>query len=455
MKKIICLILAALMLFAALTGCSKKVEDAAPATDAEAPAQTSQDSTETAEGETKKYNVTLHVVGVDNVVSTTFMQYADELEELYGITIDFQQFSNEQSSNKIAVSMAAGGSDIDVMMIRPLDGTLLYSQNGWLENLQPYIDADPSVEYDDFMTACADVCTDADGDTVCLPVMTESGVIFYNKTLFEKAGITKTPETWEELYETAVKLNDPANDICGFACRGSGNPAVTQFSAVIRSFGGDFFDENKNATINTPEAIEAFQFYGKLLRDAGPAGVLNMGWIETWNLFTQGKCAMRLDANTNLGSWNDDDSVISLDEVGFFDVPTGPNGGYGNYYITSWALAISSGSPNKEAAWQFVKWASSKEMQIRAQQNGNSGARLSCWAEDYLPWPQEAQEIAAIAGNKSYGTDRPYCINVSEARDLIGEVIVAAIEGTDDASLQKLADEKNAQFQALLDSEKQ
>lgn len=299
------------MLFAAMTGCSKKAEDAAPATDAEAPAQTSQDSTETAEGEPKKYNVTLHVVGVDNVVSTTFMQYADELEELYGITIDFQQFSNEQSSNKIAVSMAAGGSDIDVMMIRPLDGTLLYSQNGWLENLQPYIDADPSVEYDDFMTACADVCTNADGDTVCLPVMTESGVIFYNKTLFEKAGITKTPETWEELYETAVKLNDPANDICGFACRGSGNPAVTQFSAVIRSFGGDFFDENKNATINTPEAIEAFQFYGKLLRDAGPAGVLNMGWIETWNLFTQGKCAMRLDANTNLGSWSDDDSVIS------------------------------------------------------------------------------------------------------------------------------------------------
>ena len=453
MKKIICLILAALVLCTILASCSKS-QGTTQTPETDTTTSTAQGSETAASDENKKYNVTLHVVGVDNAVAQTILQYADELEELYGITLDFQQFTNEQSSNKIAVSMAAGGSDIDAMMIRPLDGTLLYSQNGWLENLQPYIDADPSVEYDDFMAACADVCTDAAGNAVCLPVMTESGVIFYNRTLFEKAGITKTPETWEELYETALLLNDPENDICGFACRGTGNPAVTQFSAVLRSFGGDFFDENGNAAINTDEAIDAFQFYGKLLRDAGPTGVLNMSWIETWNLFTQGKVGMRLDANTNLGSWSDDDSAISLDEVGFFDVPVGPNGDYGNYYITSWALAVSSGSPNKEAAWTFVKWASSKEMQIRMQQNGNSGARLSCWAEDYLPWPEEAQKLAAEAGNKSYGTDRPYCINVAEARDLIGEVIVAAISGTDDASLKALADTKNAEFQALLDSEK-
>ena len=56
-----------------------------------------------------------------------FLKHRDELEETLGIKIEFQQFSNEQASNKIAVSMAAGGNDIDVMMIRPLDETLLYS----------------------------------------------------------------------------------------------------------------------------------------------------------------------------------------------------------------------------------------------------------------------------------------------------------------------------------------
>ncbi len=43
-------------------------------------------------------------------------------------------------------------------------------------------------------------------------------------------------------------------------------------------------------------------------------------------------------------------------------------------------------------------------------------------------------------------------INVAKARDIIGQVIVAAIEGN--ADVAALANEKNAEFQALLDSEK-
>lgn len=398
--------------------------------------------------------VTLNVVGVENVISATWKEGFDEFEEETGIKIEFQQFSNEQASNKIAVSMAAGGADIDVMMIRPLDETLLYSQNGWLEDLDPYIEEDSEeIDYDDFMTACKDVCSGESGNAVALPMMTESGIIYYNKTMFEEAGITELPTTWDELYEAALKLNDPDNNICGFACRGSGNPSVTQFSAVIRSFGGDFFDEDGNATLNTPEAVEAFEFYGKLLRECGPTGVLNMGWTETWNLFTQGNAAMRLDANTNLGSWSDDDSVISFDEIGYFDVPVGPDGDYGNYYITAWALAMSTGSKNKDAAWEFIKWATSKEMQITAQENGSSGARVSCWEGDHSTYPAEVQEVAANAGQNGYGSDRPFMINVARGRDIIGEIVVAAIEGDED--IQTLADEKNAEFQELLDSEKQ
>lgn len=231
--------------------------------------------------EEKRYDCTLNIVGIDNIVVNTALNHIDEFEEKYGIKVEFQQFSNEQASNKIAVSMAAGGTDIDVMMIRPLDETLLFSQNGWLEDLTPYIENNPDIDYDDFMDACKDVCKGLDGKPVALPIMTESGVVYYNKTLFEKAGITEVPKTMEELYEVAGKLNDPDNDICGFACRGAGNPSVTQFSCFLRAFGGDFFDENGVATLNTPEAMEAYEFYGKLLRDYGPDGVLNMGWPET------------------------------------------------------------------------------------------------------------------------------------------------------------------------------
>ena len=144
-----------------LAGCGSSAEEAPEVPQNSSDTESAESGTE--EEGNRKYNVTLNVVGVDNVLSTTMMSHLDELEEEYGIKIEFQQFSNEQASNKIAVSMAAGGSDIDVMMIRPLDETLLYSQNGWLENLQPYIDNDPDIDYEDFMAACRDVCTNQDG----------------------------------------------------------------------------------------------------------------------------------------------------------------------------------------------------------------------------------------------------------------------------------------------------
>ena len=256
----------------------------------------------------------------------------------------------------------------------------------------------------------------------------------------------------QELYDTAAKLDDPDNDICGFACRGAGNPAVTQFSTFLRAFGGDFFDKDGKAAINTPEAIEAFEFYGKLLRDYGPDGVLNMGWTDTWNLFTQGKAAMRLDADTNIGSWDPDNSLITLDDIGYFQIPVGPNGSHGDFLITAWAIGVSSGSANKEAAYAFANWVASPEMQIEVQKKGGSGARASAWAENYSSWPAELQTVADAAAKVAVSTDRPFMINVAKSRDIIGQVIVAAIEGN--ADIAALANEKNAEFQALLDSEK-
>ena len=219
-------------------------------------------------GDTEKFNTTLNVIGVDNVIATTAFdeEHLQELRDLYGIEVNFQQFTNEQASNKIAVSMAAGGADIDALMFRPLDETLLFVQNGWLENLQPYIDADPeAANYDDYMDASKEVTQDpATGDAVGLPVMTESGAVYYNKTMWEAAGLTEDdyPKTMDELYDVAVKLTDRDAGVSGFACRGMANPAVTQFSGFLRAYGADFFTEaddgTKTATINTPEAVEAF-----------------------------------------------------------------------------------------------------------------------------------------------------------------------------------------------------
>ena len=458
-KRLLSALIATALLAGIFAGCSGGGDT--PSSTGGSSAGGDSSAAESSNGGSEKFDTTLNFIGVDNVIVTT--AFSDEnlqkLKDELGITVNFQQFTNEQASNKIAVSMAAGGADIDAFMFRPLDDTLLFVQNGWLENLQPYIDADPeAANYDDYMKACQEVTQNPDtGDAVGLPVMTESGAVYYNKTMWEAAGLTEKdyPKTMDDLYNIAVQLTDRNAGIAGFACRGTANPAVTQFSGFLRAFGGDFFKEEngtKTAIINTPESVAGFEFYGKLLRDAGPDGVLSMTWTETWSLFTQGKAAMRFDANTNLGSWDPDNSTISMEEIGCFDLPVGPDGDYGNYSITPWALGVSYGSTQKDAAWALINWMATSDMQKQAQANGSSGARTSVWEEKGLSsWPQEFQDLAASVGAKAYGTDRPYMINVAAARDVIGQVIVTAIEGGD---VQAAADSANAEFQKLLDSEK-
>lgn len=145
--------------------------------------------------EAKKFDVTLNVVGVNNVISDVILARQDELYEELGIRINFQQFSNEQASNKLAVSFAAGGTDVDAFMFRPLDETLLFVQNGWLEDLQPYIDADPeAADIADYYEASLGVCKDpSTGHIVGFPLMVESAVVFYNKTMFAEKGIETLP----------------------------------------------------------------------------------------------------------------------------------------------------------------------------------------------------------------------------------------------------------------------
>jgi len=93
---------------------------------------------------------------------------------------------------------------------------------------------------------------------------------------------------------------------------------------------------------------------------AGPPGASSNGFNENLALFSAGKCAMWIDA-TVAASFvtNPKDSKVA-DKVGF---ALAPNTGLGKNanWLWAWNLAIPAGSKKKEAAWEFIKWALSKE----------------------------------------------------------------------------------------------
>ena len=176
-------------------------------------------------------------------------QNLDDFTEKTGVQANLQQLTNEQVSQKVAVSMAAGGADVDVVIYPPLQTAILYHKNGWLENLDPYIENDPDLDYEDFSDSSTELCTFDDG-VFGIPYMTECEVVMYNTEMFEKAGITEIPTTFDELEEAAKACNGIEPDVAGIVYRGKPYAAVTQASGFIYGYGGEYVSSENKAVFN-------------------------------------------------------------------------------------------------------------------------------------------------------------------------------------------------------------
>lgn len=376
---------------------------------------------------------------------------ATEYEDETGVTVNIEAYGNEQLNDNYKVKLNASSSDFDVMAFQVQDVMREFSRNGWLADMTDYVSSDAEWNWEDFQPAARDA-VELDGTVYGVPVMTERQIVYYRTDLLEAAGL-EVPETLDELEEAIATLHDPDGGVYGIAMRGSRVPLVTQLSSFLYSYGADFQDEDGNASIDTPEAIEAIELYGDLLRQYGPPGVTNMGWVEASALFAQGKAAFYIDADSQAYTFLDPANSSVVDTVGFAQFPEGPAGSK-FYNIVPQTVGINEFSQKKDAAWAFIKWVTNEENTKWLLENETvPGARLSAWEDDaaVAGFPAGLVDIVRNVADHGVGHDRPRLEQVAAAREIVGGPVITAIEGGDAASA---AESANSQFQDLLDSEK-
>ena len=409
-----------------------------------------------AAGGAKPYaGTTLRVLGANHPWADALKPLLPDFTAKTGITVTLEQYGEDQLTQKLTTEFTAGSSDVDAFMQRPLQEAKLYQQNGYYTDLGPYL-KDPAKTPSDYNTgdlSTAAIGTETVGAVLTgIPIVVECEVLYYRKDLLQAAGVA-VPKTIDDLKAAAAKLTDKSKEQYGFVARGQRSPAVTQFSSFLYSYGGDWFDlKSKKASIDTPEFIAAVTTYGQLLRDYGPPGVLNMSFPQAAAIMAQGKAAMYTDANSIYQLMLDPKQSQVADKMGVAVFPAGPKG-QNMYNVTSWGLSIASKAPHKDAAWEFIKWATSKELVIKTQATGAvPGARKSAFDDPQgkSKFPADWSAATAASGG-GRGYDRPLIVQVQKGRDIIGTVITTSIQGGDIAAAAKAAD---ADFQALLDSEK-
>lgn len=354
-----------------------------------------------------------------------------EFTELTGITVIFDVYPEDQFRVKRTVEMLSGITNIDAFMIMPGNNLSEYAMREWVEPLDQFIQSAklswPELDLGDFYSSALDSSI-RKGRHYSMPLLLETSILAYNKRIFAEYGIT-VPKTMRELEAAARKIyRDSGGRTFGITMRGLGSAATSQWVDFLHSFGGSWLTKEGTAAVDSPEAVASLLFYGKLLREYGPRDATRNSWYESVSLFMRGDAGMIYDGNVFRSHYEDPVKSRVAGNVGYAMIPAGPAGAVP--HISNWGLAIYSETRKKEAAWFFIQWATSKEFSLAAHLEGLPSARKSVWEN-----PDTAKTVPAkewtTASMRSYESAtyqwNPPVVQVDEAREVVGEAIVAAV----------------------------
>jgi multiple sugar transport system substrate-binding protein len=375
-----------------------------------------------------------------------------EFEALTGIKVDLETLPETAMRQKLTVELVAKNPNVDQFPSMSIQEGFKYHKAGWYTDLEKFaMDpnlTNPDYDFADFTPAALDVCK-VKGMLVGIPEISNTQMFYQRKDILQKYGIKV--DTLEELEAAAKKLTGIEKDFYGITMRGRAAAATSQWSSFLYSFGGSWLHPDGSPAMNTPEALKAFDLYGRLVREYAPPGSINNTWQQCLPIFTNGRAAMWIDGAPFSGTVTDPKESKIAEHVGFAPFPKGPAGS--KPFINNWMWCISPFSEKKEAAWYFIQWATSKEMDKKVALAGIAPTRKSTWEfEGYIKsgFPAAHPDyLNALRTNLMNA--HPYqsapVEPVNEFRDIVGTVIVAAIQNED---IKKAADEANKQLEELL-----
>ena len=378
-----------------------------------------------------------------------------EFEELTGIKAGFEQIPEQQQRPKVAMEMASGHPGFDVVNVGMHVQKRLVEKANWMEDMRPFLAdkslTNPDFDLADFSAPSMKVATGLDGKINVIPSNQDLFIVFYNKELLAEKGFKAPPKTYDEMYAMAKALTDPAKGIAGFVGRGLKNANVVLFDNMLLGYDQETVSaDGKKLLTDTPAAIQAGEFYQKMMRDCGPPGNIGFNWNECQTTFMQGRAAMWWDGIGFSAPLLDKNKSRIVEKVGFATVPAGPKSHNCATFIEG--IGIPAGAKNKKAAWLFVQWITGKTMmneQLRA--GAGTPPRLSCYGREDIvkssAFPKEWFETTS-ASLKIARPGLPIIVPVTEFRDTIGTGLTNIVGGADVATELKKA---TAAFQPVLD----
>lgn len=317
-------------------------------------------------------------------------QAARDYEAQTGVHIQIAEFPYANLFEKELVDLGAGTGAYDLIM---LDDPWFpkFAAQDVLTELTPLFEKRGAKGPDeDFVPSSIALCRHPyqTGALYALPYVGNSQLFFYRRDLFEKHNL-KGLATWADVLAAAQKINEQEGTgapgggrVYGYVMRAAqGNAAVADFMPIFWAFGAEMFDSAGRPQVNSAEGVAALKFMLELGRYA-PPGYASFNADEVSAHLLQGTAAMSINWPAWISSFDDAAKSKVTGKMAFTDMPGALEPGRAE--IGNWLIAISKDSKNREAAFDFLLWATSAEQMKRSALRGNPPTRRSVFRDAEL-----------------------------------------------------------------------
>ena len=302
----------------------------------------------------------LVVVTIDSHVPV--YEYAAKVfEERYGIPVRLVSQAYDKTHEVIVTAAVGRSSGFDVVAI----DTIYVSNYALAGIVEPLTNFAPPEFFAQHTPSSLDMLS-YDGVPYALGGGYNYKYFYYNEKLLERAGFQAPPATWDELVEMSKVMQEKGIVKYGIAWGwAQAEGLICDYTIILNSFGGEFFDNDGKIVLDTPEARAALQFMYDSIYTHGIADPASTSLTdrEVMSLFLNEDIAFVI--NWDFGwTWSQDPAqsrVIDATRVGLIpgtDKKASSTTGGGS------GPAILTTSPKKDLAWKFIETFNLPEVQL-------------------------------------------------------------------------------------------
>jgi multiple sugar transport system substrate-binding protein len=269
------------------------------------------------------------------------------------ITVEVVEFSADEYDNTVTTQLG-GKQDFDVVFTKGTPALSALIAQGHVLALDDYIAKDTEFSKDNYL-GLIDQLT-MDGKTYGVPYRKDNYLIYYNKDLFDQAGVAYPEDgmTMAEYHEIAAKMTS-----------GSGNDKI--YGAHTHTWPSNVYDYARRTEVFEQLDKESYMslkpYYEEMLAMQDEGIVQDFGALKSSNIHYSGVFYNQQVAMLEIGTWFINMCIENVKDFNWGVCCLPNNEGMGNTNAVGGVTPVSIGAYGKhpDEAWKFITYICGEE----------------------------------------------------------------------------------------------